>query len=303
MPAVSVIMNLRNGAATIPEAIESVLAQTYSDWELIAWDDCSSDGSADIIRGYRDPRIHYFLSPQDENLGRAREHALRQASGSWFAFLDQDDIWLPRKLEKQMALAAPGVGLIYGRSVAFYPDGREVEYDYRHEYAPLPEGDIFEELFRCGCFIAMSSSVISREAWEMIGSIADEITITPDYYLFTGAARRLRTRAVQEVVCRYRRHPGSMSHSRHCRIQEECVWLLHYWATSLPAGLVANRLRKHYTVAACHQMRHRQTAASGLKLLLTRGSIPFMLSRPFARASRSILRTIKRPFWMESNLS
>ncbi len=115
------------------------------------WDDCSTDNSANIIGEYQDRRIRYFLSPEDTPLGKARDSAIHQASGDWLAFLDQDDIWLPRKLEKQLALAEAGVGIIYGRTVMFDSrHGNRRDYDYAHEFAPLPEGDIFASLFRRG---------------------------------------------------------------------------------------------------------------------------------------------------------
>src|SRR5262252_8037824 len=116
MPQVSIILNVRNGAAFLREALDSAIGQTFADWELVVWDDRSTDASAQIVAGYRDPRIRYFLSPEDTPLGRAREDAIRQARGEWLAFIDQDDVWLPQKLEKQLALAAEGVGLIYGRA-------------------------------------------------------------------------------------------------------------------------------------------------------------------------------------------
>ena len=105
MPSVSVIMNVRNGASTLREALDSVLRQSFRDWELIVWDDRSTDQSAQIIAEYKDPRIRYMQSPEETSLGKARGNAIRQAAGSWLAFLDQDDIWLPGKLEEQMALA------------------------------------------------------------------------------------------------------------------------------------------------------------------------------------------------------
>ena len=70
MPLVSIIMNVRNGAAFVREAIDSVMAQTLADWELIVWDDCSTDDSAAIVAGYQDHRIHYFLSPEETPLGQ-----------------------------------------------------------------------------------------------------------------------------------------------------------------------------------------------------------------------------------------
>ena len=142
MPRVSIIMNVRNGATTLPEAIDSALAQTFADWELIVWDDRSTDESAQIATEYRDPRIRYFLSPEETPLGKARHLAMRQAHGEWLAFLDQDDVWMPHKLEKQMALAAPGIGIIYGRAVLFDARrGNLRDYDYAHEFGPLPEGE------------------------------------------------------------------------------------------------------------------------------------------------------------------
>ena len=164
MPLVSVIMNVRNGAATLREAIDSVLAQTFPDWELIVWDDRSTDSSAALVSTYKDPRVRYFLSPDDAPLGKARNDAIQHATGEWIAFLDQDDIWLPHKLEKQIALAGEDVGLIYGRTVRFYPGGWQRDYDHAHEYELLPEGDIFAKLFTQSCFIAMSSAVFRRSA-------------------------------------------------------------------------------------------------------------------------------------------
>src|SRR5271166_2406828 len=227
MPLVSVIVNVRNGASTLREALDSVMAQTFSDWEVIVWDDCSTDGSANIIARFSDPRIRYFLSPEETSLGKARDTAIHQARGKWLAFLDQDDLWMPRKLEMQMALdrshpskaslgGAPELtekttGIIYGRTVRFYPNGLERDYDQAHEFKPLPEGDIFTQLFTKGCFIAMSSAVFRRSAIEEIGGISEQVAIVPDYYLYVAVARRHPVRAVQEVVCRYRMHGANTS--------------------------------------------------------------------------------------------
>src|SRR5713226_6082724 len=97
-------MNIRDGADYLHDALDSVMAQTFMDWELIVWDDRSTDNSAAIVAEYQDARIRYFLSEEDTGLGRARHLAVDQAEGDWLAFLDQDDIWLPDKLAKQVAL-------------------------------------------------------------------------------------------------------------------------------------------------------------------------------------------------------
>src|SRR5215472_7395336 len=140
MAAVSIIMNVRNGAATLRAAVESALGQTVQDWEMIVWDDCSTDDSAKTVANFGDPRIRYFLAPQPTSLGKARNAAMQHAQGEWLAFLDQDDIWLPHKLEEQLAIASdPMVALIYGRTLCFQENGTEFDDDYFHEFTSLPE--------------------------------------------------------------------------------------------------------------------------------------------------------------------
>jgi glycosyltransferase involved in cell wall biosynthesis len=290
-------MNVRNGAETLQAAIESVLAQTFTDWELIVWDDCSADASAAIVSRFQDARIRYFLSPEDTPLGKARSNAMRQAGGDWIAFLDQDDLWVPRKLEQQMALSAEDVGLIYGRTIRFYPGGRERDYDHAHEYQLLPEGDIFTQLFTKSCFIAMSSSVFRRSAIEAIGGIPEEIRIIPDYYLYVAVARKYRARAVQAPVSRYRMQASSMSHSMGLAIHQEVLWLIDRWAGDLDPAIIAQSRKRHFTAIALEEMRNPKTFARGFLRLLTKGSLGSQLLRPFLFAFHVLRRRFRRPYW------
>jgi hypothetical protein len=297
MPLVSVIINVRNGAATLREAIDSVLQQTLQDWELVIWDDRSTDSSAAIVAQYSDSRVRYFLAPNDVPLGRARNDAIRQTSGKWIAFLDQDDVWLPHKLEKQIALAIEGVGLIYGRTVRFYPSGLERDYDQSHEYELLPEGDIFAQLFTKSCFIAMSSAVFRRSAIEAIGGIPDMIQIVPDYYLYTAVANGNEVRAVQEVVCRYRMHPDSMSHTVALAMHREALRMIESWAEELHPATLALCQRRHHTAIALEEMRSRGTRSIGLMRLFTKGSVKSQLVRPFMFAFHVVRRNLRQPYW------
>lgn len=306
MPLVSVIMNVRNGAAFLRQALDSVLSQTFADWELIVWDDCSTDDSAKIAGQYRDPRIRYFLSPDDTPLGAARDRAIQHASGEWLAFLDQDDIWLPRKLENQMALAHDNAGIIYGRAVLF--DSRRGDlhdYDYAHEFGPLPEGDIFATLFRDGCFIAMSSAVLRRSAVAEVGGVPDTIQVVPDYYLYIAIARRYPARAVQEVVCRYRVHPGSMSasHPHRLRLHAEPLSIVNQWAPCLDPRIVTYRRMTYSTVLALEELRRRQTLPTGLRRLLSDGSPLWLMSRPIVWSWRALRRRLWQPYWRKQQIT
>jgi glycosyltransferase involved in cell wall biosynthesis len=299
MPRVSVIMNVRDGAATLREALASVRTQTFTDWELVVFDDRSRDESAAVVRAVADPRIRYFLAPETVPLGRARDLAIRLASGEWLAFLDQDDVWAPDKLQRQVALAEkdPSIGIVYGRTVMFSARGLLRDFDRWHEFSPLPEGDIFERLVSESCFIAMSSSMLRRSAAEEIGGVPDSIEVIPDYHLFLGVARRYRAAAVQQVVCYYRLHPGNMSLSARRQMHEEVLRLLDAWAPALEPALVARRRRIHHTLVAWAELASPVTAPRGIVRLLRHGSVGWLASRPVARALRALRRRLRRPEW------
>ena len=114
-PLVSVIMNCFNGEKYLRKAIDSVLAQTYRNWEIIFWDNQSTDRSAKIFKSYNNQNLKYFYAPKHTLLYEARNFALEHAIGELYAFLDVDDWWDTKKLEKQIPLFDdPEVGLVYG---------------------------------------------------------------------------------------------------------------------------------------------------------------------------------------------
>lgn len=100
---VSIITPSYNTAKYIAETIESVQAQTYTNWEMIIVDDCSTDNTDDIVAPFlTDSRIRYLKNPQNSGAAVSRNYALREAKGRWIAFLDSDDLWMPDKLRRQI---------------------------------------------------------------------------------------------------------------------------------------------------------------------------------------------------------
>lgn len=102
-PLVSVVMNCYNGEKYLHRSLDSVLKQTYDNWELIFWDNCSIDHSKEILDSYNEPRFRYFRSEKNVNLGQARAWAVEKCEGDYIAFLDVDDEWLPKKIEIQLS--------------------------------------------------------------------------------------------------------------------------------------------------------------------------------------------------------
>ena len=132
-PAVSVVINFLDEARFLQEAVDSVFAQTHADWELLLVDDGSTDGSVRIARlaAEQHPgRVRYLEHPNHANLGTsaARNLGIRHARGKFIAFLDGDDVWLPRKVDRQLALmrAHPDVGMVYGTTQLWHSWTREV---------------------------------------------------------------------------------------------------------------------------------------------------------------------------------
>jgi len=121
-PLVSIIMNCYNGEKYLREAIDSICSQTYNNWEVIFWDNASTDDSATIAESY-DERVKYHLAPKTTPLGEARNLALTKVSGKYVAFLDCDDLYLPDKLEKQVRLMEDSDYAMCYSSVIIIDDG------------------------------------------------------------------------------------------------------------------------------------------------------------------------------------
>jgi len=126
MPRVTVCLAVYNGSATLAQALDTVFAQTYRDFDVLVLDDGSKDHSAEIASRY-DARV---LTVPNGGLGAARRRMVEEATGDYIAFIDHDDFWLPDKLDKQMRLVEEtGAALVHADGWYVYEDGREVARD------------------------------------------------------------------------------------------------------------------------------------------------------------------------------
>lgn len=120
---VSIIMPSYNTASFIEETIQSVLNQTYTNWELIIVDDCSTDNTNEVVDTIKDCRIHYLKNEKNSGAAISRNKALREAKGQWIAYLDSDDLWMPEKLEKQIKFMEEN-GYVFS-----YTNYEEIDFD------------------------------------------------------------------------------------------------------------------------------------------------------------------------------
>ena len=98
-PLVSILVNCYNGERYLNQCINSIINQSYKNWELIFWDNCSTDNSSKIIKNYKDKRVKIFKSKTFNRLYKARNLAIKKCKGKYICFLDVDDMWLKKKLE------------------------------------------------------------------------------------------------------------------------------------------------------------------------------------------------------------
>jgi glycosyltransferase involved in cell wall biosynthesis len=185
MPKVSVILPFYNRAATLPRCIDSVRAQTFTDWEMVAVDDCSRDDSVAVIERYGDPRIRVLRHEQNRGAGPARDTAMANARGEWFALIDSDDEWLPGKLAAQMAaLERDGRSQLCVCAFHFIRDGKT-------ELKPKPFQDSFERALHRECSFNFGTIlVIHRELALSLGGFDPELPRHEDWEWMLRAALR-----------------------------------------------------------------------------------------------------------------
>ena len=134
-PLISILMNCFNGDKFLYESLTSVLNQTYENWELIFWDNKSTDSSREIISTIKDRRIKIFLSNKHTNLGQARNNAYQKVKGDYLAFLDVDDIWEANKLSNQIKVFEDKeVGISFTNVFYFSNKRKEILYKTKKDF-------------------------------------------------------------------------------------------------------------------------------------------------------------------------
>lgn len=208
MPKVSVIMNCYNGESFLREAINSVISQSFTDWEIIFWDNQSTDSSAEIVKSYDNSRIKYFRSPEFTSLGEARRNAVNVAQGEWIAFLDSDDIWRPNKLMVQMtALEGTDYVFAYAGILEITADGVPL----RSVIPRYTSGNLLENLLN-QFEVNMVTPVIRRNFLvEQKINFEPEITASEEYNIFVRLAARGHVLVQKEILGSYRVYPGSLT--------------------------------------------------------------------------------------------
>lgn len=216
MKLVSIIMPSYNCAKFIEESIRSVLAQTYTNWELLIVDDCSKDNTAEIVKSFNDPRILYQRNKHNSGAAVTRNIALRLAKGRYIAFLDSDDLWMPTKLEKQIEfIEKKGYAFTYHEYIEIDESSQPLGV-YVSGKKHINQFDMYACCWP-GCLSVMYDV-------DKIGLIQiPDIKKNNDSAMWLQAIKKADCYLLKENLARYRRRKGSITPTS---IWRKIVW--HY---------------------------------------------------------------------------
>ncbi|MCF6150425.1 MAG: glycosyltransferase [Candidatus Kuenenia sp.] len=273
-PLVSIIMPTYNCAGYLPEAINSVLAQTYDAHELIVIDDGSTDNTKSVLAPYME-KIQYIDLGRNEGLPIARNTGIHAARGEYFAFLDADDIWMPEKLEVTMEqfLKNPDVGMVYSKHINIDSKSQFREGKIRGK---LPSGNIFLQLFFEQNFVICSSVVVRKDVFHATGLFDFDLVNCQDWDMWLRITFYYKVIGINTPLVKYRHSSKSLSKNRNNVLKYQQVVIDKIYTmfkdkeNGISEKIYKKRLAAHYAKIGRHYMRigDKTTAKENFRLSL-----------------------------------
>ncbi|MFN3403732.1 MAG: glycosyltransferase [Cytophagaceae bacterium] len=207
-PLVSVIMPAFNSSFFIKESIDSVINQSYSNWELLIIDDCSSDNTVEIVAGFNDARINLLKNESNKGIVFSRNKGITEAKGKYIAFLDSDDIALAERFQRQVDYLERNsqVGLL-GTSVAVIDSSGNLtgeKYLYREEIKYMPSHLLFNNTFATSSVMARKN-ILDTEKFDLKYPVAE------DYQLWCRISRKAACWNLPDILVHYRKHDNNIT--------------------------------------------------------------------------------------------
>ncbi len=248
MPKVSVIIPAYNRKGFIENAVRSVLAQTYPDFEIRIVDDASTDGTLELVThlAQDDPRIHFQQHKSNLGAQAARNTGIRASRGKWIAFLDSDDLWLPESLALRLQLALKtGVQVVHSACYILKAPGSELE----HFVVPPMQGSVYKDLLEAPGPM-FQSLLVSKQALINIGYLDNTIVSYQEWDTSIMLARHYDFAYLSQPTFIYDcRHNATISKdSARAAAGYEQVFMKHQW--SILRHLGPKALSSHYRMAA-----------------------------------------------------
>ena len=208
-PLISIVIPAYNRWEFLQHAVASVIAQTYTNWELVVVDDGSTDGTKEEIESLHDKRIHVFSVPHCGNIAVLRNAGVAAGKGEWLAFLDSDDEWVPEKLQLQLQFLQQQQSLwSYGGFEMMDETGQTIPLK-SGEYVAI-SGWITKELLTNKATATIGSLMVNRKLFEELDGFNSnpELVLREDYDLVLRLSLKTKAAALPHLLVRIREHPG-----------------------------------------------------------------------------------------------
>ena len=206
-PLVSIVINCYNSERFLNRALNSIYSQTYENWEIIFWDNLSTDRSPNIAKSYND-KLKYYRATKNTNLGIARKKAIELAKGDYIAFLDCDDEWMPEKLEKQVNALERNKNYDFSYTGVQYINENNITI---LKYLPKAiSGNVFS--YQLNKYEIGIQSVLIRNSVDIIFN--QDLQFSPDYDLLMNVASKYKAFVIKEYLIKYRVVSGSLTNQK-----------------------------------------------------------------------------------------
>ena len=238
MEKVSIIIPTYNRADVLVTSIQSVLQQSYTDFELLIVDDGSTDNTDIVVESIHDDRIRYLKMPENKGVAAARNEGIRQAKYDYIAFQDSDDHWKPEKLEKQMACLTqkPEIGLLYCPYECQKADGSTILVPDHNIPSEEKQGNIYRYMLLRNSF-GTPSVLLRRQCLEESGLFREALTCLEDWELFLRIARDHEIAFQEEPMVRVNLSTDGVSHNISGYYEARCYMLARHKEALLRYGI------------------------------------------------------------------
>ena len=205
---VSIIMNCHNGQRYLKYSLKSIFNQTYKNWELIFWDNLSTDGSKKILDQFRDKRVKYYKSKKFISLYKARNLAISKAKGEFISFLDTDDLWKKNKLFDQVKILQKNkkIDIIYSNYDLKNENNNKKYLKYKRR---LPSGYITQNLLN-DYQIGILTVILKKKIFKKL-KFNSSYSIIGDFDFFVKASSSNKILSIQQPLAVYRVHKNNLS--------------------------------------------------------------------------------------------
>ena len=240
---VSIILNCYNGEKYLQQALNSIEKQSYKNWELIFWDNRSTDNSKNIFRSFKNKKFKYYFSKKHTSLYKARNLAIKKSRGQFISFIDADDLWEKNKLKDQVKLFLRNkhVSLIYSN---IWIQNENLKKRKLYWKKDLPSGLIYKKIIKEYC-IGIITVMIKRNILSKKNAFDPKYSVIGDFDLFTRLAKKNKFMAVQAPLATYSIHGDNLSlKNRIKEIDELKHWLRKnkYELQSFEKKIIQNKI-------------------------------------------------------------